>query len=52
MKIIAVCPECGKFDWIPNKDGSFTCSFCGVVVDSFEMPLKAEDDLNEKEVRE
>ena len=29
MKIIAVCPECGKFDWIPNEDGSFTCSACG-----------------------
>lgn len=51
MKIIAVCPECGKFGWIPNRDGSFTCSSCGAVVDSFEMLLKAEDDLNEKEAR-
>ena len=32
MKIVAICPECGKFDWIPNKDGSFTCSACGVLL--------------------
>ena len=51
MKIIAACPECGKFDWIPNEDGSFTCSACGCFVYPCEMPLKGENDLDEKEVR-
>lgn len=50
MKIVAICPECGKFDWVPNKDGSFTCSACGNVVDPCEMPLTPEEELNEKEV--
>ena len=51
MKIIAVCPECGKFDWIPNEDGSFTCSACGCFVYPCEMPLQRENDLDEKEGR-
>lgn len=48
MRIVAVCPDCGKADWIQNDDGSFTCASCGIVVDSYEMPLKAEDDLEER----
>lgn len=48
MKIVAVCPECGKADWIPNDDGSFTCTSCEAVVDTYEMPLKVENDSDER----